>query len=106
MNGPPPDVTGAWIHAFEEDTGEAAVYRPADHPFRPARRPRRRIEFGADGTFTEHRPGPDDRPRPVRGHWAWQKANRIAVTFPEGRGGAPFGITVLSRTGDRLLIAK
>jgi len=105
MNDPPPEVTGVWIHAFEEDTEETAVYRPADHPFRPARRPRRRIEFRADGTFTEGRPGPDDRPREVRGRWERQAPDRIAVTFPEGRR-APFGITVLSRTGDRLVIAK
>ncbi|MFC4055906.1 hypothetical protein ACFOY4_39985 [Actinomadura syzygii] len=105
MNGAPPDVTGAWIHAFEEDTEEAAVYRPADHPFRPARRPRRRIEFHADGTFAEYRPGPDDRPREVRGRWERHGPDRIAVAFPAGRG-APYGITVLSRTADRLVIAK
>ncbi|MGP4025529.1 hypothetical protein [Actinomadura sp. 3N407] len=105
MNGAPPDVTGAWVHAFEEDTPATAVYRPADQPVRPARRPRRRIEFRSDGTFAERRPGPDDRLYEVRGRWERRGADRIDVTFPDGRG-ASFGITVISRTGDRLTIAK
>ena len=104
-DGSPPDVTGSWIHAFEEDTEEAAVYRPAaSHPVRPARRPRGRIEFQPDGTFVERRPAPDDRLREVRGRWERRDPDRIAVTFPEGRG-APYELT-LARTGDRLLVAK
>ncbi|TDD63658.1 hypothetical protein [Actinomadura rubrisoli] len=105
MNGAAPDVTGAWLHSFEEDTESAAVYRPSGHPFRPARRVRDGLEFRADGTFVERRPGPDDRLREVRGRWERRDADRIGVTFPEGRG-TPFGITVLSRTPDKLTIAK
>jgi hypothetical protein len=105
VNGAPPDVTGSWIHAFEEDTEATAVYRPADHPFGPARRPRERIAFHPDGTFVERRPAPDDRLREVRGRWEQRGPGRIAVTFPEGRG-TPFDLTVLSRAGDRLVIAK
>ncbi|GAA3984136.1 hypothetical protein GCM10023085_77810 [Actinomadura viridis] len=105
LAGPGPDPTGAWIHAFEEDTPDAAVYRPAEHPFRPARRPRRRLEFRADGTFAERRPGPDDRLYEIRGRWERQGPGRIAVSFPGG-GGTAFGITVLSRSGDRLEVAR
>jgi len=103
-DGAQPDVTGSWIHAFEEDTPDAAVYRPGDRPVRPARRPRRRLEFHPDGTFVERRPGPDDRLYEVKGRWERRGPDRIAVTFPEGRG-SPFEITVLSREGDRLTIA-
>lgn len=105
MNGTPPDITGAWLHSFEEDTETAAVYRPSDHPFRPARRVRRGLEFRPDGTFIERRPGPDDRLHEIYGRWAWQGADRVAVTFPQGRG-TPFGITIVSRTADTLTIAK
>ncbi|GII63036.1 hypothetical protein Skr01_31210 [Sphaerisporangium krabiense] len=98
-----PDVTGAWLHSYEEDTGGTAVYRPADHPFRPSRRPRRGLEFRPDGTFVELRPGPDDRPREVAGRWR-ARDGHVRVTFPDGRA-APFELTVLSRTADKLTIA-
>ncbi|GII86758.1 hypothetical protein Ssi03_47480 [Sphaerisporangium siamense] len=99
----PPDITGAWLHSYEEDTGTAAVYRPADHPFRPSRRPRRGLEFRPDGTFVELRPGPADRPYPVAGRWRIRDGH-VRVTFPEG-GAAPFDLTVLSRTAGKLTIA-
>ncbi|TMR07363.1 hypothetical protein ETD83_01045 [Actinomadura soli] len=112
MTGPgrpeaPPDVTGSWVHAFEEDTPAETVYRRADpdHPFPPARRPRRRIEFRPDGTYTERRPARDDRLNEARGRWEARGADRIAVTFPDG-GGSPFTLTVLSRTPGRLVLAR
>jgi hypothetical protein len=103
VTGEPPDITGAWSHSFEEDTPTTAVYRPSDHPFRPARRVRRGLEFCPDGTFVERRPGPDDRLRERHGHWERHGPNRIAVTLPDGRGTT---ITVVSRTADKLTIAK
>ncbi|MFI0405792.1 hypothetical protein [Actinomadura sp. 3N508] len=109
MSGPgqPPDVTGAWVHAFEEDTPEGAVYHrdDPDHPFPPARRPRRRFEFRPDGAYIERRPGRDDRLNEVRGRWEAQGTDRVAVTFPDGDG-SPFTLTVLSRTPGRLVIAR
>ncbi|MFI0366920.1 hypothetical protein ACH35V_03520 [Actinomadura sp. 1N219] len=102
---PGPDVTGSWVHAFEEDTPAEAVYRPADRPFPPARRPRRRIEFRPDGTYTERRPARDDRLNEVEGRWDAQGTDQIAVTFPDGSG-SPFALTVLSRTEDRLVLAR
>ena len=105
MNGTPPDVTGAWLHSFEEDTETTAVYRPSGHPFPPARRVRRGLEFRPDGTFIERRPGPDDRLREVHGHLARQGADRIEVTFPH-ESGTPREITIISRTADRLTIAR
>jgi hypothetical protein len=98
-----PDITGAWLHSFEEDTETTAVYRPSDHPFRPARRVRRGLEFRPDGTFVERHPGPDDRLRKRHGRWERQGPNRVAVTFPERPGRT---ITVVSRTAGKLVIAK
>ncbi|WP_131740672.1 hypothetical protein [Actinomadura roseirufa] len=105
MNGEPADVTGTWIHAYEEDTPTEAVYRPSGHPFRPARKVRSGLEFRPDGTFVERRPGPDDRLYELHGRWERRGADRVGVSYPEGRG-APFEITVLSRTDDTLTIAK
>jgi hypothetical protein len=100
----PPDIIGSWLHSYEEDTETTAVYRPYDHPFPPSRRPRRGLEFRADGTFVELRPGPDDRPRPVTGRWEVQADDRIQVAFPQGRG-TPFELTVISCAENVLTIA-
>jgi hypothetical protein len=101
----PPDIIGAWLHSYEEDTETTAVYRPPDYPFRPSRRPRRGLEIRADGKFVELRPGPDDRPREVAGRWQSQGAGRVRITFPEGRG-TPFELTVLSCADGVLTLAK
>ena len=47
-----------WVHVFEEDTSEGAVYRPDDEKVPLSRKPRGWLEFHEDGSAT----GPDDRP--------------------------------------------
>jgi hypothetical protein len=101
----PPDIIGAWLHSHEEDTETTALYRAQHYPFRPSRRPRRGLEFRADGTFVELLPGPADRPREVAGRWQRREGGRVRISFP---GGArrPYELTVLSRTDGVLKIAK
>ncbi|GAA2449661.1 hypothetical protein GCM10010191_79240 [Actinomadura vinacea] len=110
MSEAPPGIVGAWLHSREEDTAAEEVYRPADHPFRPSRRPRRGLEFRADGTVVELRPGPDDRPRPVTGRWEAGPGGVLRLTFPPAPDSAGAGrtreIRVLSCTADKLVIAK
>jgi hypothetical protein len=53
--------TTRWVHVFEEDTPEGAVYRPEDDDIPLSRRPRERLELSADGTAKIITPGPDDR---------------------------------------------
>jgi hypothetical protein len=92
VSGAPPGLLGTWLHSYEEDTAATAVYRPADHPFRPSRRPRRGLEFRADGTVVELRPGPDDRPRPVAtGRWEATPDGGLRLSFPAFPGGAGEG---------------
>jgi hypothetical protein len=50
-----------WVHVFERDTPEGAVYLPEDADIPLSRRPRERLELGADGKATLLVPGPDDR---------------------------------------------
>jgi hypothetical protein len=53
--------TTRWVHVFEEDTSEGAVYRPEDDDIPLSRRPRERLELSADGTAKIITQGPDDR---------------------------------------------
>jgi hypothetical protein len=53
--------TTRWVHVFEEDTAEGAVYRPEDDDIPLSRRPRERLELSADGTAKVITQGPDDR---------------------------------------------
>ena len=50
-----------WVHAFEEDTAEGAVYRPRGSKLPLSRRPRERLELDPDGTARIFVQGPDDR---------------------------------------------
>jgi hypothetical protein len=50
-----------WVHVFEEDTPEGAVYRPEHDNIPLSRRPRERLELSADGTAKIITQGPDDR---------------------------------------------
>ena len=50
-----------WVHVFEEDTAEGAVYRPEDTKIALSRRPRERLELRRDGSASVFLPGPDDR---------------------------------------------
>lgn len=83
MSGPPPELIGAWVHAYEEDSPGVMVYRPAGYPLPPARG-RRGLEFAADGTFTERPLGRADVPGRRTGRWASADAegHRLALDVP------------------------
>src|SRR4051812_6577918 len=84
-----------WIHAFEEDTGEGAVYRPEDADVPLSRRPRERLVLDAAGTATLLTAGPDDRlvARPA----TWRDGST-----PEGKGDAD--IEIVSRSPEKLVV--
>jgi hypothetical protein len=61
-SGTPEDIFGKrWVHVFEQDTPQGAVFRPEDGPIPLSRRPREAIELGKDGSACVFVPGPDDR---------------------------------------------
>ncbi|NEA98989.1 copper resistance protein NlpE [Streptomyces sp. SID13726] len=83
MSGPPPELIGTWVHSYEEDTEDVAVYRPASRPLPPARG-RRGLEFAADGTFTERPLGRGDAPATRTGRWksAAPDGSRLSLILP------------------------
>lgn len=71
--GRPELMVREWVHSFEEDSGDAMVFRPADFPFPPQRRPRTSIDLGPDGRARwAGGPAPDDRPVSDSGTWTFE----------------------------------
>jgi hypothetical protein len=58
-----------WVHVFEEDGPDGAVYRPEGEDLPLSRRPRWRLSFARDGTARVGVAGPDDRLRAVEARW-------------------------------------
>jgi hypothetical protein len=96
-----PLFTTAWIHAFEEDTGDGDVYRPRGAKLPLSRRPRERLELAADGTARFFVSGPDDRyvEQPARWH---DEDGAIVVRAREGG----VVLTIVERAADRLVVRR
>ena len=68
-----------WVHVFEEDAPEGAVYRPEAGELPLSRRPRQRLSFSPDGSARLVTSGPDDRLQDVAASWT-EDAGEITVT--------------------------
>jgi hypothetical protein len=88
-----------WVHVFEEDTEEGAVYRPEEDDIPLSRRPRERIELQADGSARVLEPGPNDRFVEQPGTWTEEKG---AVVIRK-RAGAP-SLRIVRRSPSRLVV--
>ena len=88
-----------WVHAFEEDTAEGAVYRPRGSKLPLSRRPRERLELEADGTARIFVQGPDDRyvEQPAR----WHDEDGVVVVRAR-EGGTE--LRIVDRSPDRLVV--
>jgi hypothetical protein len=88
-----------WVHAFEEDTAEGAVYRPRGTKLPLSRRPRERLELDADGSARIFVQGPDDRY--VEQAAAWRDEDgAIVVRAREGDA----ALTIVERSAERLVV--
>ena len=87
-----------WVHVFEEDTPEGAVFRPDDANIPLSRRPRERFELRPDGTAVLLSAGPDDRPVPKPARWS-EEENGIVL-----RAGGAVRLKILEQSEDRLLV--
>jgi hypothetical protein len=88
-----------WVHVFEEDTAEGAVYRPEDDKVPLSRRPRERLEIRADGSAQILAPGPDDRFVAQPASWTEEKDGLVI----QARHGGP-ELRIVQRAPDRLVV--
>lgn len=89
----------AWVHVFEEDAGEDAVYRPDDDDIPLSRRPRGRFKLERDGSATLFLAGPDDRY--VEQPATWSDEQGVLTIRATGR---PTRLRVIERSASRLLV--
>lgn len=88
-----------WVHVFEEDTDEGAVYRPEDDDIPLARRARERIRLQSDGSAVVFVSGADDRPVEQPATW---RDEGDALVIHRSKGGSP--LRVVSHSPSRLIV--
>lgn len=88
-----------WVHVFEEDTADGAVYRSEDDAIPLSRRPRERLEIDADGSARIFAPGPDDRLTEQRATWR-EDGGALVV---RARAGGP-ELRIVARSPSRLVV--
>jgi hypothetical protein len=95
---PPDDARPVrWVHVFEEDSSEGAVYRPDEGNIPLSRRPREQLVLGADGRGTLFAGGSDDRlaGRPI----TWRDQNEPGTSRDAGA-----DVRIIDRSPDRLVV--
>ena len=88
-----------WVHVFEEDTAQGAVFRPEEADIPLSRRPRERIALHQDGSARLLMPGPDDRFVEHPAQWALEGATLVLRAGP----GSP-EVRIVDRSPERLLV--
>lgn len=93
-----PLFTGRWVHVYEEDTPEGAVYRLEDDDIPLSRRPREQLELQDDGSARILLPGEDDRfvAQPASWYEKDRPHARAVVAGPE--------IKIVDRSPTRLVV--
>lgn len=88
-----------WVHAFEEDTAEGAVYRPRGSALPLSRRPRERLELEPDGTGRIFVQGPDDRY--IEQPASWHEKDGTVVVRSRAGGDE---LSIVAQSPDRLVV--
>lgn len=95
--------TTRWVHVFEEDTAEGAVYRPEDGDIPLSRRPRERLELAADGTAKIITPGPDDRLIEKAATWTSPARETAAAAASSS---AAADVQIVKHSATRLIVRR
>jgi hypothetical protein len=88
-----------WVHVFEEDTDEGAVYRPEDADIPLSRRARERIRLQSDGSAAVLGQGADDRPAEEPATWH-EEGSALIIQRSKG---AP-SLRIVSHSPSRLIV--
>lgn len=89
-----------WVHVFEEDNAEGAVYRAEDDASIPlSRRPRTRLRLKPDGSAHISMPGADDRG--VKQPAAWTEEEGSLVVREPGKSKQ---LRIVSQSPARLVV--
>lgn len=88
-----------WVHVFEQDTAEGAVFCREDADIPLSRRPRERIELSPGGKAVLLMPGPDDRF--VRQPATWRDEGGALVVRDAGNA---VRVRVVDRSAGRLVV--
>jgi hypothetical protein len=98
--GTPDPIFGTrWVHVFEEDTPDGAVYRAEGGKVPLSRRPRERIELHKDGSARVFLPGPDDRLVEQSTTWR-EEGSDLVVRAVAGTA----ELRIVARSPDRLVV--
>jgi hypothetical protein len=100
----PSAIFTRWVHSFEEDAADVAVYRPIDYDFPPARG-REGFEFREGGEFIEYRIGRADGSRRVTGRWRVEGQNRVHISL-DSRGATSYTLEILHCDEELLKVRK
>ncbi len=91
MSELPDSIFKRWVHSFEEDAGDVAVYRPRDYDFPLAR--------------VEYRIGPTDAPLGVPGRWRSEGPNQVRIIFTDHRK-SPYVLEIVYCDGELLKVRR
>jgi hypothetical protein len=94
-----PRLSGTWVHVFEQDTSDGAVYRPEDSDIPLSRRPRERIELHPDGTAVLLMPGPNDGFAGQPAHWREEDGAIVVRDASDA-----IRLRIVDRSADRLVV--
>jgi hypothetical protein len=86
-----------WVHVYEQDSAQGAVYRREDDDVPLSRRPRERLELRADGSALLFAPGPDDRL--VEQQATWREESGVVVVRTRDS-----ELRIIDRSPDRLVV--
>jgi hypothetical protein len=90
-----------WVHAFEEDSSEGAVYRPEQDEIPLSRRPRERFQLEPNGAARMLIPGPDDRYVEQPAKWSEDKGGDVVIRLT----GKP-SLRIVAQAPSRLIVRE
>jgi hypothetical protein len=100
--------TTRWVHVFEEDTSEGAVYRPENDNIPLSRRPRERLELSADGTAKIITQGPDDRliEKPATWTSGGSGTREAAASSSSSSSASSADVVIVKESPSRLIVRR